>query len=85
MCIRFFYVVLELFRRCRVIRDVNELQINEEIRDKEIRLIDADGEQAGIVSVKEALSLAISKNLDLVKIAPQAKTPVCRRLDYGKH
>jgi len=85
MCIRFFYVVLELFRRCRVIRDVNELQINEEIRDKEIRLIGADGEQAGIVSVKEALSLALSKNLDLVKIAPQAKPPVCRIMDYGKH
>uniref|UniRef100_UPI0038CBF590 translation initiation factor IF-3 n=1 Tax=Alkaliphilus hydrothermalis TaxID=1482730 RepID=UPI0038CBF590 len=66
-------------------RDVNELQINEEIRDKEIRLIDAEGEQVGIVSVKEALSLAASKNLDLVKIAPQAKPPVCRIMDYGKH
>ncbi|MBM7615925.1 translation initiation factor IF-3 [Alkaliphilus hydrothermalis] len=81
----FLFVVLELFRRCRVIRDVNELQINEEIRDKEIRLIDAEGEQVGIVSVKEALSLAASKNLDLVKIAPQAKPPVCRIMDYGKH
>ncbi|WP_242837264.1 translation initiation factor IF-3 [Alkaliphilus transvaalensis] len=61
------------------------MQINEEIRDKEVRLIDADGEQLGIVSVKEALSLATGKNLDLVKIAPQAKPPVCRIMDYGKH
>ncbi len=81
----FYYVVLELFRRCRVIRDLNELQINEEIRDKEVRLTDNEGEQLGIVSTKEALSLAISKNLDLVKIAPQANPPVCRIMDYGKH
>ena len=59
--------------------------INEEIKDKEIRLIGAEGEQLGIVSAKEGLKLAEENNLDLVKIAPQAKPPVCRIMDYGKH
>jgi translation initiation factor IF-3 len=59
--------------------------INEEIRDKEVRLIDADGSMLGIVSAKEAQKLAISKNLDLVKIAPQANPPVCKIMDYGKY
>ncbi len=59
--------------------------INEEIRDKELRLIGPDGEQFGIVSAAEALKIADEKNLDLVKIAPQAKPPVCKIMDYGKH
>ena len=59
-------------------------QINEEIRDKEIRLVGEDGEQLGILSAKEALVLAEEKGLDLVKIAPQAVPPVCRIMDYGK-
>ncbi|MDP4179663.1 MAG: translation initiation factor IF-3 [Bacillota bacterium] len=59
--------------------------INEEIRDKDIRLIDADGSMIGIISSKEAQKLANSKNLDLVKIAPQAAPPVCRIMDYGKY
>jgi len=59
--------------------------INEEIRDKEIRLIDADGSMIGIVPTKEAQIMAVSKNLDLVKIAPQAAPPVCRIMDYGKY
>lgn len=62
-----------------------ELLINEEIRDKEVRVIDADGSQLGILSVKEAQKIAIDKNLDLVKIAPQATPPVCRIMDYGKY
>jgi len=61
-----------------------ELQINEEIRDPEIRVVDVDGTQLGILSSKEAQKLAIEKNLDLVKIAPQATPPVCRIMDYGK-
>lgn len=61
-----------------------ELQINEEIRDKELRLIDSDGSQLGIVSIEKALKLASEKNLDLVKIAPQAKPVVCKIMDYGK-
>lgn len=62
-----------------------ELLINEEIRDKEIRLIGPDGEQLGIMSTKEALKIAAEKDLDLVKIAPQAQPPVCRVMDYGKY
>ncbi|WP_058486155.1 translation initiation factor IF-3 [Defluviitalea phaphyphila] len=59
--------------------------INEQIRDKEIRLIDVDGSQIGIVSAKEAQKLANERNLDLVKIAPKANPPVCRIMDYGKY
>ena len=59
--------------------------INEQIRDKEVRLIGADGEQLGIVSGKEAQRLAEEAGLDLVKIAPTAKPPVCKIIDYGKY
>lgn len=59
--------------------------INEEIRDKEVRLIDSDGSQLGIMSAKEAQDKAYEKNLDLVKIAPQATPPVCKIMDYGKY
>ena len=59
--------------------------INEQIRDKEVRLIGADGEQLGIVSSKEAQRLADEAGLDLVKIAPTAKPPVCKIIDYGKY
>lgn len=62
-----------------------ELQINEEIRDKELRLIDSDGTQLGVVSIGKALDLASEKNLDLVKIAPQANPVVCKIMDYGKY
>ena len=61
-----------------------ELQINEEIRDREIRVVGDDGAQLGIMSAKDALKIAAEKNLDLVKIAPQAVPPVCRIMDYGK-
>lgn len=59
-------------------------ELNEDIRDKEVRLIGEDGEQLGIVSGREALALANEKKLDLVKIAPQANPPVCKIMDYGK-
>ncbi len=59
--------------------------INEEIRDKEVRLIGADGEQLGVVENSVAQAMAEEKNLDLVKIAPQATPPVCKIMDYGKH
>lgn len=62
-----------------------EHQINEDIRDKEVRLISDTGEQLGIVSSKEAMEIAIQKGMDLVKIAPQAQPPVCRIMDYGKY
>ena len=59
--------------------------INEQIRDKEVRLISEDGEQLGIMSSREALKLAMEAELDLVKIAPTAKPPVCKIIDYGKY
>lgn len=59
--------------------------INEEIRDKEVRLIDVDGSMLGIMSAKDAQRLANQKNLDLVKISPNANPPVCKIMDYGKH
>ncbi len=59
--------------------------INEEIRDKEVRLIGPDGEQLGVVENSVAQTMAEERNLDLVKIAPQAKPPVCKIMDYGKH
>ena len=61
-----------------------ELELNEEITDKEVRLIGEDGAQLGIMSGAEALKVAIDHELDLVKISPQAVPPVCRLMDYGK-
>ena len=68
--------------RCRTI---SELMINEQIRDREIRLIGENGEQLGIMSAKDAMKLAREAELDLVKIAPTAKPPVCKIIDYGKY
>ncbi|MEI8215784.1 MAG: translation initiation factor IF-3 [Eubacteriales bacterium] len=62
-----------------------ENQINEEIRDKEVRLIDSDGGQLGIVSTEKAMEIALEKKLDLVMISPTANPPVCKILDYGKY
>ena len=59
--------------------------INEQIRDREIRLIGKDGEQLGIMSAREAMKIAQEAELDLVKIAPAAKPPVCKIIDYGKY
>lgn len=73
-----------LFWRCLNI-STKELQINEEIRDKEVRVISNTGEQLGIMSAADALKLAEQSNFDLVKIAPQAKPPVCKIMDYGKY
>lgn len=64
---------------------ISELFINEQIRDKEIRLIGEDGEQLGIMSPRDAMKIAEEVGLDLVKIAPTAKPPVCKIVDYGKY
>lgn len=64
---------------------ISELMINEQIRDKEVRLIGENGEQLGIMSAREAMKLAEEAELDLVKIAPTAKPPVCKIIDYGKY
>lgn len=84
--IHFFYGYKLLFSyevlwRCKVISD---LMINEQIRDREIRVIGADGEQLGIMSPRDAMKLAEEAEVDLVKIAPTAKPPVCKLVDYGK-
>lgn len=63
---------------------ISDLMINEQIRDKEVRVIGENGEQLGIMSSKEAMRLAEEAELDLVKIAPTAQPPVCRIVDYGK-
>lgn len=78
LCIRAF------FRRCFTIATAVH-QINEEITDKEIRLIGNEGEQLGIMSAEEALRIAAEQDLDLVKIAPGSNPPVCKIMDYGKY
>ncbi len=75
--------MLGKIRRCVFIS--KELQVNEEIRDREIRLIDAKGKQLGLMSAREAQSLAKDSQLDLVKVSPGAKPPVCKLMDYGKY
>lgn len=62
-----------------------ELQINEEIRDAQVRVISDSGDQLGIMSGKEAMNVALEKGLDLVKISPNAEPPVCKIMDYGKY
>ena len=80
MSIRVFYFDW----RCFGISNVTH-QLNEEIRDKEIRLIGDTGEQLGIMSAAEALEIAEERGLDLVKISPQAQPPVCKLMNYGKY
>ncbi|MBE6818193.1 MAG: translation initiation factor IF-3 [Ruminococcaceae bacterium] len=71
--------------RCLEIAAKNNTLVNEQIRAKELRVIAADGEQLGIMSSKEALAIAEEKDLDLVLIAPNAKPPVCKIMNYGKY
>ena len=71
-----------IFERYTIIKDQH--QINEFIRDKEVRVISAEGEQLGIMSASAALRLAEEENLDLVKISPNAVPPVCKIMNYGK-
>ena len=83
LCSFFVCQILYEKRRCFGISS-NVHQINEEIRDSEIRLISATGEQLGIMSAAQAQHIADEQGLDLVKISPQAKPPVCKLMDYGK-
>ena len=80
MGIRFFNVLFGMEGK-----KISDLFINGQIRDKEVRVIGADGEQLGIMSSREAQALADEAGLDLVKIAPTAKPPVCKIVDYGKY
>ena len=66
-------------------KTISDLLINEQIRDKEVRVIGEEGEQLGIMSIKEAMALAEEAGVDLIKIAPTAKPPVCKIADYGKY
>ena len=77
--IHFFYFLIWRYTT------ISDLLINEQIRDKEIRLIGENGEQLGIMPSRDALKLAEEAGLDLVKIAPTAKPPVCKIVDYGKY
>lgn len=78
----YFYKHKTIIWRWKIIS--KEHMINDEIRAKEVRLIGPDGEQIGIKSIREALQLALDSNMDLVNVAPTAKPPVCRVMDYGK-
>ena len=78
-------MLLTIFLLNMEVSVISELMINEQIRDKEVRLINAEGEQLGVMSSKDAMKLAREANLDLVKIAPNAKPPVCKIIDYGKY
>lgn len=84
LCAGAFVCALFFDRGCFSIANVAH-QINEEIRDKEVRLIGDEGEQLGIMSAQEALNIAIEKDMDLVKIAPGSNPPVCKIMDYGKY
>ena len=83
MCVRKF-VCTFVFWRNRTI-STKDLQINENIRFKEVRLVGADGEQLGIMTSSAALEYAYGRGLDLVLMAPNAEPPVCRAMDYGKY
>lgn len=77
-------------RRCQQIviwreNTISDYMINEQIRDREVRLVGENGEQLGIMSSRDALKMAQDSELDLVKIAPNAKPPVCKIIDYGKY
>ena len=71
-------------RNPREVYIISDLMINEQIRDKEVRVVSETGEQLGIMSSKDAQKLADEQGVDLIKIAPTAKPPVCKIMDYGK-
>lgn len=81
VCFFYDFICELIYGGAKVISDYS---INEQIRDKEVRLIGEDGEQIGIVPVREAMQMAREADLDLVKISPNAKPPVCKIIDYGK-
>ena len=79
VCLSTFFILIWRYKT------ISDLMINEQIRDREIRLIGSNGEQLGIMSAREAMKLAEEAELDLVKIAPNAKPPVCKIIDNGKY
>ena len=83
--VRFFVRRTGCFKNLWRCPKISELLINEEIREREVRVIDSDGTQLGIMPTKDALRIAQEKDLDLINIAPQAKPPVCKIMDYVKY
>jgi translation initiation factor IF-3 len=81
----FFVVAPGAPKRRRPIIDKNEPRVNNQIRISPVRLVDSGGEQLGIVSIEEARTAAAGRGLDLVEVAPTARPPVCRIMDYGKY
>ncbi len=75
-------MIVKIFRRWLIIS--KDMNVNENIRAREVRLIDSNGDQLGVKSRQDALEIAQNRNLDLVLVAPNAKPPVCRIMDYGK-
>lgn len=82
LCSALFLLIIIFFRRCSFI---NEPLINEEIRDREVRVISQTGEQLGILPLEQALEVAVSQELDLVMIASNSNPPVCKLMNYDKH
>lgn len=80
----FSQIFCNMLWRCFII-SIRELQVNRQIHDRQVRVIGLTGNQLGIMSSAQALQRATEMNLDLVKIAPQAKPPVCKIIDYGKY
>lgn len=66
-------------------KDIKSIRVNEKIRAPEVRLIDVDGKQIGIVSIQEALKIANERGFDLVEVSPEANPPVCKIMDFGKY
>ena len=82
VCLSTFFILYIILLEVLIISD---LMINEQIRDKEVRVISETGEQLGVMSSKEAMKLAEDAGVDLIKIAPTATPPVCKIMDYGKY
>lgn len=85
MAARLLFDNFKKWRGLFIRRNTREPQSNEQIRLREVRLVDEDGQQLGLMSSREALQLARERNLDLVNIAPNARPPVCKIMDYGRH
>lgn len=83
--VRLLILLFSKWRGLSISRDHRDPQVNEQIRLREVRLVDENGQQLGITTSREALQLARERNLDLVNIAPTARPPVCKIMDYGRH
>lgn len=77
-------ILVLLFGKVRRDCDIKDLRINDEIRAREVRLVGDEGEQLGIVALRDALAMAQERRVDLVEVSPTARPPVCRLMDYGK-